>query len=468
MIRVRTDTANFFKDYAVEHSKDGNVPKMMKFTVSEPTVALLSHDCVKEWHQYEINGQKIRRGMPDFIAKLTGRPFVDMKGPEHSAWRKKAVPQFKPNMMGKLAPFVQRSAQNLVLDRIQKESENESVRLCPMAKRFAFEIGANLIYGPLLNEEKREQSFDLFQATVKGISPEALYQAVNDPDNPDTEWAAALRARDELNEYLFPIQLEAERLTETKTWDSTFGDDADCLARSLLENDAIFTMPDYTLTDRVDFLMGIVGAAFDTTATSMTNMIYTMWKYPEEKEKLRSAIMAHPELSNPETVFTFDMLKNCNELECFIDESMRMHNIIPIMAPRYVHEEDGVGIGGYHLPKGTAVSIPIDYLMKGEGSWTDPHEFRPSRFDKSNGESKADRGSIGSYNHIPFATGLHKCLGMHLAKLEMRIYTTLLLRDWEFELDESKLDEEGTVNRLNVSSGVPHFNVHLKLRKREN
>jgi len=325
-----------------------------------------------------------------------------------------------------------------------------------------------LIYGPLLNEKGREHIFNLFEGVIKGVTPKALYQGINDPDNPDTEWAAALRSRDELNEYLGPIQLEAERLTDTKTWDSTFGDDADCLARSLLENDAIFTKPDYTLTDRVDFMMIIVGAAFETTATSMTNMIYTMWQYPEETEKLRKAIMAHPELSNPDTVFTFDMLKNCNELECFINESMRMHNIVPSMFPRYVHEEDGVVIGGYHLPKGTGVNIPVDYLMTGEGSWTDPLEFRPSRFDKSNGESKADRGSIGSYNHIPFATGLHKCLGMHLAKLEMRIYTTLLVRDWEFELDESKLDEEGTVNRMNISSGIPHFNVYLKLRRREN
>merc|ERR1712109_90273 len=159
---------------------------------------------------------------------------------------------------------------------------------------------------------------------------------------------------------------------------------------------------------------------------------------------------------------------NCNELECFIDESMRMHNIIPIMAPRFVHEEEGVVIGGYHLPKGTAVSVPIQHLMSGEGSWTDPMEFRPSRFDKSNGESRADRGSIGSYNHMPFATGLHKCLGMHLAMLEMRIYTTLLLRDWEFELDESRLTEEGTLNHMNLTQSFPHFNVHLKLRKREN
>merc|ERR1712014_416906 len=76
--------------------------------------------------------------------------------------------------------------------------------------------------------------------------------------------------------------------------------------------------------------------------------------------------------------------------------------------------------------------------------------------------------SIGSYNHIPFATGMHKCLGMHLAKLELRTYTTLLVRDWEFELDESKLDEEGTVNRMNVTDSFPHYNVYLKLRRREN
>merc|ERR1719510_91126 len=236
----------------------------------------------------------------------------------------------------------------------------------------------------------------------------------------------------------------------------------------MLENDAMFTLPDYTITDRVDFMLFFVGAAFETTALSMNNMIYTMWKNPEEAEKVRKAIMAHPELSNSETVFTFEMLKNCNELECFINESMRVHNIVPIMAPRYVQDEEGVVIGGYHLPKDTAVLVPIQYLMSGEGSWTDPLEFRPSRFDKSNGENRADRGSIGSYNHLPFGTGLHKCLGMHLALLELRTYATLLLRDWEFELDESKLEEEGTMNHFDVSNGPPHFNVHLKLRKREN
>jgi len=472
-VRVVADPTAFLDDYMKRFSTDGDhgvSPPMIKMnTFGAPSVVLLSHDCVKQWHQYEIHGQKIRRGVPDYFQKLFGRPFADMAGPDHSAWRKKAMPAFKPNMMGKLAPFVQHSAQNLVLDRVHRESQKgEYLAFCPMAKRFAFEIGSHLIYGPLLNDEEREHVYTMFKGRQGGITPKAIYQAINDPDNPDTEWAAALRAGDEIIKYLQSKQLEAERLTDTKTWDSTFGDDADCLVRSLLENDAIFTQPGYGIKERVEFMMFFVAASFGTTATTMTNMIYTIWRNPEEAEKLRKVIMAHPELSNPDTVFTFDMLKNCNELECFINESTRMHNIVPFMAPRYVHDDDGVVIGGYHLPKGTAVSIPIQYLMSGEGSWTDPMEFKPSRFDKSNGESRADRGSIGSYNHIPFATGLHKCLGIHLAMLELRIYTTLLLRDWEFDLDESKLDEEGTVNRLNISSGLPHYNVYLKLRKREN
>ena len=307
----------------------------------------------------------------------------------------------------------------------------------------------------------------LFQEFVKGLSPAVIGKAIQDQDNPGEEYEAAVDAKGTLNEYLSGKYLEAQELTATNTWDSTYGEDSECILRSFLENDAEFSKPDYTMADRVDFMLFITMAAYDTSATSMTNMIYTMWQNPEETEKVRAAIMAHPELSDPNTVFTFDMLKSCNEMECFIDESMRVHSFIALMSPRVVLDEDGVEIGGYHLPKGTGLIIPIKFLHQGEGSWTDPLEFKPSRFDKSKGQKRADRGSIGAYNHIPFATGLHKCLGQHLAMLELRTYTTLLLRDWEIELDESRLNDEGMVNHQNLTQSIPHYNVYLKLRKRQ-
>ena len=130
-------------------------------------------------------------------------------------------------------------------------------------------------------------------------------------------------------------------------------------------------------------------------------------------------------------------------------------------------KQNGVDIGGYQLPKGTGLIIPLQFLQSGDGSWTDADKFNPSRFDKSNGRSKSDRGDIGRYSFMPFATGNHKCLGMYLALLEMRMYTTLILRDWEIELDEERLEEEGTVNHLNLSQSFPHYNVYVKLRKRK-
>jgi len=467
LIRFFTDSVNLFGEKYPIAIEQGNGLWKMSVKEGQNTVALLSHDAVKQWHQYELQ-YRTKRQMPSELEGFAGRAFSDIHGPAHSEWRKKVMPSFKPKTVGRFAPFIQHSAQRLLLDRIHEESEKgEFVQFCPTAKQFAYDIGSKFVYGPLLNEEERDYTFQKFQRFANGASPESIGAALNDPDNPDTPWADCLRAKDELNEYLAPKYVEAQRLTATDSWDSTFGEDADCLLRSILENDAEFTKPDYTLEDRVHLTLALAFAAYDTSATSMTHMIYSMWQNPEETEKVRDAIMAHPQLSDPETVFTFDLMKSCNELECFINESQRVHTFIPTMAPRVVHDEEGVEIAGYHLPKGTELIIPLQFLQNGEGSWTDPLEFRPSRFDKSNGEKKADRGSIGSYNHMPFATGLHKCLGMHLALMEMRMYSILLLRDWEFEIDESKLTEEGTVNHLNLTQSFPHFNVYLKLKKRQ-
>jgi len=468
-MRIVTDSVALFGEKYEEAKQQGLSSPMMKGSFGgTTTVTLMSHDAVKQWHQYELQGRVRRGGFPEMLTQVTGKAFNDMSGPDHAEWRKKAMPSFKPDMIGTFAPFVQRSAQNIVLDGIRRETEHgDAVQFCPLAKRFAFEIGAKFVFGPLLNDEEREYMFTLFQKWTHGLRPEVFGSALQDPENPGAEWETAVRDKAKVNEYLSAFYLEAEQLTATNSWDSKYGDDSECIVRSMMENDAIFKQPDYTLTDLVDFFLLILGAAYDTSATSLTNMIYTMWQNPEETEKVRAAIMAHPELSDPDTVFTFDMLKGCNELECFIKESMRVHSIIPAMAPRVIHDEEGVEIGGYHLPKGTAVTIPVKFLHQGEGSWTDPMEFRPSRFDTSQGQKRADRGSIGSYNHIPFATGLHKCLGQHLAMLELRMYTALLLRDWEFELDESRLTEEGTVNHMDVSQSFPHYNVYLKLKKRQ-
>merc|ERR1712113_1150376 len=284
--------------------------------------------------------------------------------------------------------------------------------------------------------------------------------------DPNSVLSKAYKAKEELNAFLKPKYIEAEELTKNNKWDEKYVN-SECVLKGLMENDGIFDNDgEYGLDDKIDFLMILTLAAYETTATSLTNLIYTMWKYPEQTKVLKNAILKDPQLSDPNTVFTMEMLKQCNELNCFIDEFNRKYGIIPSII-RNVGDDNGLEFGGYNLPKDTGLIIPIRWLHQGEGSWTDSMEFKPSRFDKSNGETKADRGDIGRYNKIPFGTGLHKCLGMHLALLEMKIYTILLLRDWQFEIDESKFKEQDgvVVNDMNIQNGIPHFNVYLKLKK---
>lgn len=453
--------------YAVAKAHNASTPMIRLNAVGTNSVILFSHDLVKQWQGYELRGQT-KRTIPAAFEKLVGRAFGEMYGQEHLAWRKKAAVSFKPSTLDTYIPFIQESAEKNILNVIHDEAlqKGEAVHLNPLAKRFAYDVGSSFVWGPLLDEHDKPRSYELFKK-MNNFVPEVFEDL--EAKDPNSVFSKMLRAKDELSELLMAKYVEAEQLTADKAWDSKYGESetADCLLRGLMENDAIFDPNgDYTLLDKVDMIQLLTTAAYETSAASLTNLVYTMWQNPEHTEAVRKAILSDPQLSDPTTTFTYSMLKDLNPLECFIQETNRHHSILP-MINRTVHDEEGLDFGGYRIPKGTDVTIPIKWLHLGEGSWTETDEFMPERFDKTNGRKKAERGDIGKYNNIPFATGLHKCLGMNLAMLEMRLYSVLLLRDYEIELDESKLNEEGTKNHLQLGQGVPHFNVYLKLKKRQ-
>ncbi len=307
----------------------------------------------------------------------------------------------------------------------------------------------------------------IFQVYSGGLTPEAL--ADIEAKDPNSVLSKAYKAKDEINKFLQPKYVAAEELIKNKQWTKIYGVSSHCLVSSLMDNDAIFDNngdPGYTLSDKIDQTISWILAGYDTPATSLTNTIYAMYKHPEHTEVVRQAIINHEQLSDPNTIFKMDTLNSCNELDCFINEAQRMYGML-LFLNRVIRNENGLDFDSYHLPKGTSITIPVRWLHIGEGSWTESGEFKPSRFDKSKGQSKEERGDIGRYNNIPFATALHKCLGYHLGLLQMKVFITLLLRDYEFALDQAKLsDESEAINHMNVMNGPPHYNVYLKLKKR--
>ena len=500
-IRLGVDPIEFYNEKYEEAKQHHPRQPIIKMNVmGVHSVGLFSHKLVRQFQGYELRGQT-RRIFAPHLEKLFGKSVEDMYGKAHLKWRANASKGFKPNIIDQYTPFIQRAAESILLEGIYRENQRtgDYVHFLWEAKRFAFVIGIKFVYGPLLSDGERDSIFPIFQNYAAALGPAAFDDL--EAKDPDSVLSKAYRARDELNELLKVKYEEAMKLTEENRWHEQYGADSECLLKTLLENDGMLIAlhclecqqnehfinmicsgifdngGEYGLEDKVDNTLALAFAAYDTTSTSMANLVWAMATHKEETEKVRTAILKHPQLSDPNTSFSIDLLSSCNELENFILETQRMYGIAPLLV-RKVNDENGLDFGGINIPNGYGLLIPIKFLHHGDGSWVDAMEFKPSRFDKSEGQTKADRGIIGRYGNIPFATGLHKCLGIHLAMLELRAYTALLLRDWEVEIDPKKLGDaglinkwmmmrKGVLNKKNLMMGIPHYNVYLKLTKRE-
>jgi hypothetical protein len=69
-------------------------------------------------------------------------------------------------------------------------------------------------------------------------------------------------------------------------------------------------------------------------------------------------------------------------------------------------------LGGVRIPAGALMAVSLGAANRDPGRYPDPDAFDIFREDKQ---------------HISFGDGAHKCLGIHLARLEMRILLTAVL-----------------------------------------
>ena len=115
--------------------------------------------------------------------------------------------------------------------------------------------------------------------------------AMNDLElkDPNSVLSKAHKARDELNRLITPKFIEAQKLTETNTWNKY--KNSFCLLKSLLESNAMYDGDGtFTISMKVDTILGFVFGAYDPSATSLTNLVYSMYKHPDQIKIVRKAI----------------------------------------------------------------------------------------------------------------------------------------------------------------------------------
>ena len=157
------------------------------------------------------------------------------------------------------------------------------------------------------------------------------------------------------------------------------------------------------LTDEemVNIMFLFMFAGLDTVTSSMSCIYGWLGRHPEERNRLA----ADPSL-----------------IPAAIEELLRYESPVP-GGMRYAEEDIDLG-DGLVIRAGEAIHAVWSSANVDPNAFEDPLTV------------KLDRGRT---NHIAFASGTHRCLGSHLARLELRIATEELLSAVpDFEIDSTE------------------------------
>jgi cytochrome P450 len=175
-------------------------------------------------------------------------------------------------------------------------------------------------------------------------------------------------------------------------------------------------MTDEQLRDEV---MTVFVAGHETTANAMCWLLHLISQHPEVERQLVNEI----ETQCPGSELRADAVARCTYVRRVIEESLRVFPTIWSIGRRCTEADE---LGGFSIPVGMNVVIPIFYFHSSPRFWDQPERFDPDRF------SPERRPTPESMIYFPFGAGPRSCIGNHFALQELMIMTIVLLRRFRF------------------------------------
>lgn len=315
----------------------------------------------------------------------------------------------------------------------------------------------------------RLASFDLFCSGVIGKSLRVISE---DADPRDVAFADAAAEWFELmGDLLFsPFETLVKDSFDTKTYKKFENTQnaqyvrakeivEECRADPSIERSYLKVLSEgglFTEDEAAREVLGLLGAAVDTTATTLLWLLYDLARNPEAQALAAAEVRA--ELSptgawRPDAKLPY--LKACYR------ESLR-HSPIGNTGTFRTTPAD-MELGGYHIPKGTRVNTVSAAMMMDPDIVEEPHRFKPERWLPAAVEARKgtdreihDHRLLGAN----FGFGPRMCLGARFAKNEIFALTARILYDWEMAV---KVPHEKVVMRLLLA---PKPSPQLELSQR--
>lgn len=173
-------------------------------------------------------------------------------------------------------------------------------------------------------------------------------------------------------------------------------------------------------TVKIEILQLLV-AGNETSTTAAAWTFYLLARHPEHFVKIREEI---------ETVFgdgeiNYQSLHRLTYTIAVLDEAMRIRPPFWMIDREALKDDEFRGI---KIPAGTTV-IPYIYGAHHNAAvWKDPDTFDPGRFDAASAEK------THPFAYIPFGGGPRVCIGQNMAKMQLLLVMSAIIRKYDFEL----------------------------------
>jgi cytochrome P450 len=289
-------------------------------------------------------------------------------------------------------------------------ADGSAYQVYPALKQLTLDVAADIFMGGAEDStpQEMERVNKAFIACVQAAS------ALVRKDLPLTRWGRGHRGREVLEEWLrHYLPSRRERVTD------------DLFSQLChIETDDGERFSDDDVVNHMVFLMM---AAHDTSTSTLSTMMQLLGQHPEWQQRCReeSLALAAGAGSRP----TLTDLDGLTSLDLVMKECLRLRPPVPVVVRRTVKD---VVVEGVRIPRGTFVTVAAQFSHLLPELWTDPTSFDPERFAEGRREDKSHR-----FAWEPFGGGVHKCLGMAFAGMEVTGVMHHLLLGWEWTVDPS-------------------------------
>lgn len=277
----------------------------------------------------------------------------------------------------------------------------ENPRMYELFKDLTLDLALETFVGVELDRAEKDRINKAFIAAVRAGT--SIIRA----NVPGTPWAKGLAARKVLEDFFYK-HLPAKR--------ANGGDDLFAQLCTAKSEDG----DEFSDADIVNQMIFLLMAAHDTTTITMSSMAYHLARFPEWQEKVRAEALAVGD--------DYDAITGLELQERVMKESLRLCSAVPNM-PRVATRETAINC--YRIPEGAFVTVSPFYNHHDPHYWPDPTVFDPDRFAEPRREDHGHRMAFQA-----FGGGVHKCIGMYFAGVQVRAIFHELLTTYRWSVPE--------------------------------